>query len=125
MKDVPESYFLFGPRGTGKTTWLDQRFPESIRISLLDSALRRELRAFPERLKNYIGFDAKDMTVIIDEIQCAPGVLDIIHDLMDKRRNFSEQLPVRIAPSSHCVFRYRHYFILMQYHIPSILETLS
>jgi Predicted ATPase (AAA+ superfamily) len=87
MKDVPGSYFLFGPRGTGKTTWLDQRFPEAIRISLLDSVLRRELRAFPERLKNHIGFDAKDMTVIIDEIQRAPGVLDVIHELMDKRRN--------------------------------------
>ena len=55
MKDVPGSYFLFGPRGTGKTTWLDERFPNAVRISLLDSAIRRELRAFPERLKNYIG----------------------------------------------------------------------
>jgi predicted AAA+ superfamily ATPase len=87
MKDVAGSYFLFGPRGTGKTTWLDQLFPEAIRISLLDSALRRELRAFPERLKNHIGFNAKDTTVIIDEIQRAPGILDVIHDLMDKQRN--------------------------------------
>ena len=87
MKDMAGSYFLFGPRGTGKTTWLDQLFPEAIRISLLDSALRRELRAFPERLKNHIGFNAKDTTVIIDEIQRAPGILDVIHDLMDNQRN--------------------------------------
>ena len=87
LKDVPGSYFLFGPRGTGKTTWLEERFPNALRISLLDSALRRELRAFPERLRNYIGFDAKEMTVIIDEIQRAPGLLDVIHDLMDKRHS--------------------------------------
>ena len=87
LKDVAGSYFLFGPRGTGKTTWLEEHFPDALRISLLDSALRRELRAFPERLGNYIGFSAKDMTIIIDEIQRAPGLLDVIHDLMDKRRN--------------------------------------
>ncbi len=87
MKDVPGSYFLFGPRGTGKTTWLDACFPDAIRISLLDAGLRRELRAFPERLKNHIGFRTHDATVIIDEIQRAPGVLDVIHELMDKRCN--------------------------------------
>ena len=85
MKDVPGSYFLFGPRGTGKTTWLDERFPNAVRISLLDSAIRRELRAFPERLKNYIGLHARDVTVVIDEIQRAPGLLDVIHELMDQR----------------------------------------
>lgn len=87
MKDTAGSYFLFGPRGTGKTTWLEERFPTAIRISLLDSALRRELRAFPERLKNYIGFKTKDDTVIIDEIQRAPELLDVIHGLMDKHRH--------------------------------------
>ena len=87
LKDVPGSYFLFGPRGTGKTTWLDECFPEALRISMLDSALRRELRAFPEHIKNYIGYSSKEMTVIIDEIQRAPAVLDVIHDLMDKRHN--------------------------------------
>ncbi len=87
LKDVPGSYFLFGPRGTGKTTWLEDCFPNALRISMLDSVLRRELRAFPERLKNYIGLDTQNKTVIIDEIQRAPGLLDIIHDLMDKRRN--------------------------------------
>ena len=87
LKDVTGSYFLFGPRGTGKTTWLEERFPDALRISLLDSALRRELRAFPEHIKNYIGIDSKETTVIIDEIQRAPAVLDVIHDLMDKRQN--------------------------------------
>ena len=87
LKDVPGSYFLFGPRGTGKTMWLEERFPQAIRISLLDTALRRELRAYPERLRNHIGFDTHDTTVVIDEIQRAPSLLDVIHDQMDKRRN--------------------------------------
>ena len=33
-----QSFFLFGPRGTGKTTWLKQRFPEALYLDLLDHA---------------------------------------------------------------------------------------
>ena len=33
LNDTLGSYFLFGPRGTGKTTWLEERFPDAVRIS--------------------------------------------------------------------------------------------
>ena len=85
IKDSAGSYFLFGPRGTGKTTWLEEHFPDAVRISLLDSAVKRDLRAFPERLAEYIGPVSEGKTVIIDEIQRAPGLLEVIHALMDKR----------------------------------------
>lgn len=88
MKDTAGSYFLFGPRGTGKTTWLEERFPDAVRISLLDSAVKRDLRAFPERLAEYIGPVVEGKTVIIDEIQRAPGLLEVVHALMDKRSGF-------------------------------------
>ena len=31
-----QNFFLFGPRGTGKTTWLTQRFPDALYLDLLD-----------------------------------------------------------------------------------------
>ena len=52
-------FFLFGPRGTGKTTWLKQRFPDAIYLDLLDHALYLELLARPQRLRDLIppGYD--------------------------------------------------------------------
>ncbi|MBR3222435.1 MAG: ATP-binding protein [Kiritimatiellae bacterium] len=85
LKDAEGSYFLFGPRGTGKTTWLDENLSDAIRISLLDAATKRELRSYPERLENYIG-GAKDKTVVIDEVQRAPELLSVVHRLMDEKR---------------------------------------
>ena len=32
-----QSFFLFGPRGTGKTTWLRRRFPNALYLDLLDT----------------------------------------------------------------------------------------
>lgn len=83
LKDVDSSYFLFGPRGTGKSTWLAEQFPHATTISLLDPAMRRELRAYPERLRNYVGIGKPNQTVVIDEIQRAPELLDVVHDLME------------------------------------------
>lgn len=41
------SFFLFGPRGTGKSTWLRHVLPNEPRIDLLDSSLYLELPAIP------------------------------------------------------------------------------
>jgi len=37
------SFFLFGPRGTGKNTWLRRTFPKSLYLDLLDTSLALEL----------------------------------------------------------------------------------
>ncbi len=88
LPDIDGSYFLFGPRGTGKSTWLEEHFPKAHIISLLDPATRRELRAYPERLKNYIHAKPNKRTVVIDEIQRAPEVLDVVHQLMDNENGY-------------------------------------
>jgi len=85
LRDTSGSYFLFGPRGTGKTTWLESQFPDAVRISLLDATVKRDLRAYPERLREYIGPLSSGKTVIVDEIQRAPGLLETIHAMMDSR----------------------------------------
>ena len=58
-------FFLFGPRGTGKSTWLQAAFPESVRVDLLAPAQQRQYAARPERLR---------------ELAAAPGAADIVID---------------------------------------------
>ena len=78
-----ESYFLFGPRGTGKSTWLRQNYPDAIYIDLLDQEVFRKFLAGPERLGDVISVSSQTKTVILDEIQKVPSLLDEVHRLME------------------------------------------
>jgi hypothetical protein len=50
--NIPEqSFFLFGPRGTGKSTWLRHALPDAAFVDLLKPEVYRELQARPERLR--------------------------------------------------------------------------
>ena len=79
------SFFLFGPRGTGKSTWLGQVFPEALRIDLLDPDVLRAYQARPERLRERIAASPAVCTVVIDEIQKAPQLLDVVHALLEQQ----------------------------------------
>jgi predicted AAA+ superfamily ATPase len=79
-----QSFFLFGPRGTGKTTWLKKNFKNSIYLDLLDSRLNRTLQAKPEKLLNYIPEDYKDW-IILDEVQKIPTLLNEVHKLIEDK----------------------------------------
>jgi len=51
--DIPrQSCFLFGPRGTGKSTWLRHKLSDALHIDLLEPSLHRRLSARPERLRD-------------------------------------------------------------------------
>ena len=76
------SFFLFGPRGTGKSTWLSQAFPAAFRLDLLDTSLFLELSREPNRLEKIIAPQAESGWVVIDEIQKVPALLDEVHRLM-------------------------------------------
>jgi uncharacterized protein len=78
-----ESYFLFGPRGTGKSTWLRQNYPSATYIDLLDQGVFRTYLARPERLGDVISGTSQTKTVILDEIQKVPSLLDEVHRLME------------------------------------------
>ena len=80
-----ESFFLFGPRGTGKSTWLATSFPDAVRMDLLDLALYGELLAHPERLEAMLA-PQRPSLVVLDEIQRLPGLLDEVHRLIETRR---------------------------------------
>ena len=78
-----KSIFLFGPRGTGKTTLLQSFIKQSIYIDLLDFTTYRDLLANPSRLRNQIPENYKGW-IIIDEVQKIPALLNEIHRLIER-----------------------------------------
>ncbi|MBO7653586.1 MAG: ATP-binding protein [Kiritimatiellae bacterium] len=82
-----ESFFLFGPRGTGKSTWLEMVYPKALKIDLLDSATFRAYRAHPERLADLIAANPAATTVVVDEVQKVPEILDVVHQIMERRKD--------------------------------------
>jgi predicted AAA+ superfamily ATPase len=90
LKCPGRSFFLFGPRGTGKSTWLSQVLPDAFSLDLLDAALYLELSRDPHRLEALIGSRKKGAWIILDEIQKIPPLLDEVHRLMEKYKwNFA------------------------------------
>jgi predicted AAA+ superfamily ATPase len=75
------SLFLFGPRQTGKTTFLHDRYPNARFIDLLDARTFRELSARPELLR--LSLTPHDQLIVVDEIQKLPALLDEIHLLIE------------------------------------------
>lgn len=79
-----QSYIIFGPRATGKTTWLIKNFPEFFIIDLLNSEIARKLIAFPEKLEMMI--PSGQTKIIIDEIQRSPELLNEVHRLIESKK---------------------------------------
>ncbi|MBI3443562.1 ATP-binding protein [Candidatus Woesebacteria bacterium] len=77
-----KSFFLFGPRGTGKTTYVKSRFPHAVYLDLLEAEVFTDLLANPQRLMNYIPVAYHDV-VVIDEIQRIPELLNEVHRLIE------------------------------------------
>jgi predicted AAA+ superfamily ATPase len=82
-----QSFFLFGPRGTGKTTWLKQSLANAVFLDLLDPETYRNYTAAPERLQEFVEAHPPGTTVVIDEIQKIPQLLDMVHLLIETHRN--------------------------------------
>lgn len=79
------SFFLFGPRGTGKSSWLRQRFSQAPYLDLLDAQIYTQLLAAPNRLETMIPPKYRG-TVVIDEVQKVPALLDEVHRLIELRK---------------------------------------
>ena len=86
--NLPEdSFFVFGPRGTGKSTWLKLEFPEAIWIDLLNPEELRLYSAYPERLREIISASQKK-DIVIDEVQKIPELLNVVHSLIEKKQGW-------------------------------------
>jgi len=81
------SFFLFGARGTGKTTLLRQTFNDesTFWIDLLDPEQEAYFAREPQALKAIVEKLPLEKThVVIDEIQKLPKLLDVIHQLIEQ-----------------------------------------
>jgi predicted AAA+ superfamily ATPase len=80
------SFFLLGPRGTGKSTWLRASFPGAHRFDLLDQALYQSYLADPGLFAAELRALPRGSTVIVDEVQRLPSLLNEVHRFMEERR---------------------------------------
>ncbi len=76
---------MFGPRGTGKSTWIETELPNALRIDLLDQATYLELAGHADRLGAMADARATKV-IVIDEVQKLPALLDEVHRLIESRR---------------------------------------
>ncbi|MEX2382105.1 MAG: DUF4143 domain-containing protein [Opitutales bacterium] len=84
-----QSCFLWGPRQTGKSTLLRERFPDALLYDLLLAAEFRRLSANPgllrEECEAWLGSTgSQSAPVIIDEVQKLPELLDEVHSLISR-----------------------------------------
>ena len=82
------SFFLFGPRGTGKTIWIrQQKFENAIYIDLNDERMFCDYMANPLLLREQVLGRLSitgpcNLVVVVDEIQKLPKLLNTIHNLI-------------------------------------------
>ena len=86
LKKTTESFFLFGPRGTGKSTWIGMVFKDPFIVNLLEPDTFRRFAARPETLLDLVRGMSKQKPVIIDEVQKVPEMLDAVHQLLEEKR---------------------------------------
>jgi len=79
------SLFLFGPRRTGKSTYLRDQFPNVPYYDLLDGATYRDLSASPELIRQRL--KPGQELIIVDEVQKLPALLDEIHLLIERDKS--------------------------------------
>lgn len=80
-----QSFFIFGARGSGKSTYLKKQFSESFHyINLLEDKWESRYSRHPDLLKNDLSaLKPKPKWVVIDEVQKIPKLLDTVHDLIE------------------------------------------
>lgn len=82
---VPDhSFFLFGPRGTGKTTWLRQHLGDALWFNLLLDDDYLPLLGSSSLLRERVEAHPRGSWVVVDEVQRLPGLLNEVHDLISR-----------------------------------------
>jgi uncharacterized protein len=83
-----QSYFLFGPRGTGKSTMVKKNHPQALYINLLLAKTKMNYQADPERLLEIVRAQLPGTVIIIDEIQKIPDLLPLVHVLIEEKQGW-------------------------------------
>lgn len=84
---IPDgSFFLFGPRGTGKSTFVKTLINRDVLyVDFLDPETFRTYSAFPETLIKTVNA-TQPVLVIVDEVQKVPSLLDVVHKIMEEKK---------------------------------------
>ncbi len=82
-----QSFFLFGPRGTGKSTFLKHNYPDALWIDLLKPDVFRAYAARPERIIELVHGNPDKNVIIVDEVQKVPEILSAVHSLIEEKSN--------------------------------------
>jgi predicted AAA+ superfamily ATPase len=83
---VPEqSVFLFGPRGTGKSTWIRRHFPSAVTYDLLDTTEALRLSRDPNMFYQEVHMLPPGSWVVVDEVQKVPELLNEVHRLLETK----------------------------------------
>jgi predicted AAA+ superfamily ATPase len=86
LKAPGQSFFLLGPRGSGKSTWLRASFPDAHVIDLLSEATYQRLLANPALFADELRAVTPDRWVVVDEVQRLPGLLNEVHRFIEEKR---------------------------------------
>ncbi|HEV8051759.1 MAG TPA: AAA family ATPase [Parachlamydiaceae bacterium] len=89
LQEPGQSFFLLGPRGTGKTTWIRDHFKDAVWIDLLLPNEMHFYGAHPERLVNTVEGAGDCKTIVIDEIQKVPELLSVVHHLIEQKKGYN------------------------------------
>ncbi len=81
-----QSFFLLGLRGSGKSTWARQAFPDSCRFDLLNEALYQDYLRDPSLFGRELTLLPDASTVIVDEVQRLPTLLNEVHRFIEERQ---------------------------------------
>ena len=79
LRPPADSFFLFGIRGVGKSTWARQQFPQAPRIDLLDEGVFQSYLRSPQRFGDELRRHKRGTWVVVDEVQRLPALLNEVH----------------------------------------------
>ncbi|MCK4517567.1 ATP-binding protein [Candidatus Babeliales bacterium] len=88
FQEPNSSFFLFGPRGTGKSTLVKKNNQDALLIDLLEPDIRNSFAANPDDLIKIVLSQPDGQTIIIDEVQKIPDLLSVVHLLIEKKRGW-------------------------------------
>lgn len=80
------SYFLFGPRGSGKRTWLRHLHPDAHWIDLLDEGRYQRYLVDPGLFSAELDALPRGSLAVVDEVQRLPALLNVVHQKIEARR---------------------------------------
>ncbi|HZW28988.1 MAG TPA: AAA family ATPase, partial [Trueperaceae bacterium] len=84
LRPPDRAFFLFGPRGTGKSTWLREHFPAALHLNLLKPEEVVRFTRDPGLLRGLVTARPRSDWIVLNEVQRVPQLLDEVHFLMEE-----------------------------------------